>query len=76
MNRLEERHDGVLLKREREAKAIVKWMLKVVCRHICSKFGIFELGKLIWLREVSLNEWNGKIRDEREWGILEEAHLQ
>ena len=25
------------------------------CRHICSKFGLFELVNLIWLREVSLN---------------------
>ena len=66
---------------EREAKSMVKWMLKVVfeenlvseigraclielgcksrwwsrCRHICSKFGLFELVNLIWLREVSLN---------------------
>ena len=66
---------------EREAKAMVKWMLKVVfeenlvseigraclieleckprwwsrCRHMCSKFGLFELVNLIWLREESLN---------------------
>ena len=66
---------------EREAKAMVNWMLKVVfeenqmseiegaclielgcksrrwsrCSHICSKFGLFELVNLIWLREVSLN---------------------
>ena len=59
---------------EREAKSMVKWMLKVVfeenlvseigsaclielgcksrwwsrCRHICSKFGLFELVNLIW----------------------------
>ena len=25
------------------------------CRYICSKFGLFELVNLIWLREVSLN---------------------
>ena len=25
------------------------------CRHICSKFGRFELVNLIWVREVSLN---------------------
>ena len=25
------------------------------CRHICSKFGLFELVNLIWLRKVSLN---------------------
>ena len=25
------------------------------CRHICSKFGLFELVNLIWLREVSVN---------------------
>ena len=65
---------------EREAKAMVKWMLKVVleenlvseigraclielwnsrwwsrCRHVCSKFGLFKLVNLIWLREVSSN---------------------
>ena len=66
---------------EREAKTMVKWMLKVMfeenvvseigraclielgckprwwsrCRHICSKFGLFELVNLIWLRKVSLN---------------------
>ena len=65
------------MKREREAKSMVKWMLKVVfeenlvsefgraclfelgcksrwwsqCRHICSKFGLFVLVNLIWLRK-------------------------
>ena len=29
---------------------------------------------LIWLRGEL--EWNGKIKDECEWGILEEAQLQ
>ena len=41
---------------------------------ICSKFRLFELVNLIWLREVSLNG-DGEIRDESEWGILEEAYL-
>ena len=36
------------------------------CRHICSK---------IYLVERSELEWDGEIRDESEWGILEEAHL-
>ena len=48
--------------RERETKSMVKWMLKVVFEENlvsetrwCSKFGLFELVNLIWLREVSLN---------------------
>ena len=32
--------------------------------HICSKFGLLELVNLICLREVSVNGWNGKSRDE------------
>ena len=44
------------------------------CRHICSKCGHFELVNLIWLFRSEL-EWEGEIRDESEWGILEEAHL-
>ena len=104
---IEERQDVVLLKRE--AKSMVKWMLKVVfeenlvseigraclielgcksrwwsqCRHICSKFGLFELVNLIWLREVSLNgmvklgmEVNGEFRKKHICGRIREVGKQ
>ena len=57
MNRVE---TGWSTFEEREAKAMVKYMLN-------------------WSTlsgERSEMKWNGKIRDECEWGILEEAHLQ
>ena len=47
------------------------YLLICTCTYVVS----FLVGKP-YLVERSALEWNGKIGDECEWGILEEAHLQ
>ena len=49
--------------REREAKLMLTWMLKVVFEENL----VSEIGRACLIEF----EWDGEIRDESEWGILE-----